>query len=103
MKKLAQRNLKKLECSLTKYYKKYRLTPRQLDCLHYAIQGMSGKAIGNKLGLSKRTIESNIAILKEKMGCKHKFELTRKIIKDGMLNIVLAEIAVKNAKNEKKR
>jgi DNA-binding NarL/FixJ family response regulator len=52
--------------------------------------GMSAKAIGATLGLSVRTIEHNILVLKKKMGCKKKCDLIGKIIIDGMHGAVIA-------------
>ena len=56
------------------------LTNRQADCLYYLALGMTNKMIAKKLGLSPRTIEIHMDILKEKLNCNNKAELMCKVI-----------------------
>ncbi len=56
------------------------LTKRQQQCLYYVIRGYSARDIGTMMGLSKRTIEMHIDILKDKFYCSKKSELINKVI-----------------------
>ena len=51
------------------------LPPRELECLHYIMQGYTAKMIARELGLSFRTIESYIRNLKNRLGIATRFEL----------------------------
>jgi DNA-binding CsgD family transcriptional regulator len=51
------------------------LTPREQDCLHYTLQGMTAKDIANELNISRRTVESYLENVKDKWHCQNKAEL----------------------------
>lgn len=68
-----------------------RVSQRQAECLYYLVKGMSARQIADEIGLSKRTIEAYIIILKQKFNCISKYELINKaweldFIKDKLLN-----------------
>lgn len=65
-----------------------KLTRRQAQCLHYVIHGFSIKDIASKLGLSPRTVEMHINILKDKFFCSTKAELVNKAISSGIVNSI---------------
>ncbi|MBA3662014.1 MAG: PAS domain-containing protein [Gammaproteobacteria bacterium] len=51
------------------------LSKQQKYCLLYTIQGKSAKQIANQLGLSTRTIEFYLGLIKQKLACRNKAEL----------------------------
>lgn len=51
------------------------LPKQQAVCYSLLSKGFSSKEIGNRLGLSSRTVESYIAIIKEKLGVHYKNEI----------------------------
>ena len=52
-----------------------KLSARESDCIRYAAQGYNGDVIGEKLCLSKRTVESYVLSARDKTGCKNLTEL----------------------------
>lgn len=56
------------------------LTNRQLQCAHLLSKGHTIKEIANKMGLSPRTLEDHVHILKKKFSCRNKSELIIKIL-----------------------
>ncbi|MDF1760376.1 MAG: helix-turn-helix transcriptional regulator [Coxiellaceae bacterium] len=48
------------------------LTMRELDCLKYLMRGMTYLGIGNKLGISMRTVETYMKKIKQKLNCSSK-------------------------------
>ncbi|KTD47640.1 helix-turn-helix transcriptional regulator [Legionella quateirensis] len=62
---------------------KYALTNREYECVFLLIRGKTAKEIGTLLSLSKRTIESYIENIKNKMNCKNKAEILVKAVLNG--------------------
>lgn len=58
--------------------KKYGLSLRQSECLHYFVRGMTFKQIGIALNLSPRTIEHCVEAIKRKMHCEKRSEIIEK-------------------------
>lgn len=56
-----------------------RLSKTEQECLYYYFHGFSAKETALKMGLSFRTIESYLANIKDRFGCKTKLELRKKI------------------------
>lgn len=56
-----------------------KLSPRELECASFLLQGMSHKLIGKNLKLSPRTIESYLNNMKIKLNCKNQTELIIKL------------------------
>ena len=52
-----------------------RFSKQQERCLSYLVQGLTAKEIGIQMGLSRRTIEYYLAIIKEKTGIRKKSQL----------------------------
>ncbi|MCD6040009.1 MAG: helix-turn-helix transcriptional regulator [Gammaproteobacteria bacterium] len=61
------------------------LTKREAEILLYILQGHPAKKIGQLLGISFRTVESYISMLKLKFRCDRKNELISMCIKLGMI------------------
>lgn len=59
---------------------KFDLTTRECECLFLLIRGKTAKEIGKLLSLSKRTVESYIENIKNKMDCKNKAEILVKAV-----------------------
>jgi len=57
------------------------LSTREKQCLQLVAKGLSAKAIGEELELSKRTVETYIDNVKSKLGCINKTELVVAAIK----------------------
>lgn len=51
------------------------LTPREISCIKYLMNGKTAKEIANQLHLSYRTIEYYLENIRSKTGCRNKYEL----------------------------
>jgi len=71
---------------------KYELSSRECECVFLLIRGKSAKEIGALLSLSKRTIESYIENIKNKMDCKNKAEILVKAVLNGYHNHIPARL-----------
>lgn len=71
---------------------KFGLTLRESECVFLLIRGKSAKEIGVLLSLSKRTIESYIENIKNKMDCKNKAEILVKAVLNGYHNHIPARL-----------
>jgi DNA-binding CsgD family transcriptional regulator len=65
-----------------------KLSTRELECLFCILRGMTAKQIGERIQLSKRTIESYIENIKNKFGCRTKSELFDSAINKGYPHII---------------
>jgi DNA-binding CsgD family transcriptional regulator len=54
-------------------------TPREEQCLMQLIRGKSAKEVGKVLKISHRTVESYLESIKQKLGCRNKFEIFGKL------------------------
>jgi len=63
----------------------YYLTKRETEVLKYIVMGCTSKQIGKLLGISFRTIETYIEILKVKFNCKRKGDIVRIIMEDRLI------------------
>jgi len=63
------------------------LSKRQTQVLQYIARGYTAKRIALILGISYRTVETYIEILKDKLHCQSKWELIQIGIKMGLLNL----------------
>ena len=55
-------------------------TPRELDCIPLLIQGFTARDIAHYLGISHRTVEDYISLLKQKLNARNKSELISKLL-----------------------
>lgn len=72
--------------------KNHSLSDKQQLCLFYYIRGYTAKSVGEKIGLSKRTIESYLDTIKYKLQVNSKNELIEKAINNGFLSILPSSI-----------
>lgn len=63
------------------------LSDRQQLCLFYYIRGHSARSVAIKMGISKRTVESYLEAIKNKLDVNSKHELIEKAIDLGFLSI----------------
>lgn len=61
------------------YFNKINFTPREEQCLIQLTQGKSAKEVAKALKISHRTVESYLESIKQKLGCRNKFELIGKL------------------------
>jgi DNA-binding CsgD family transcriptional regulator len=59
-----------------------KLSQRQFECMCYMLQGMTANQIAVEMCLSPRTIEGYIDIVKNKLGCKNRYEIIKKLLGD---------------------
>ena len=67
---------------------KIRFTPRHAEVLFFLIRGKTYEKIADILGLSVRTVQDHIDILKYKFLAHNKYELVEFAIKKGYLNFI---------------
>lgn len=61
-----------------KHFKKiHDVTDRQLEIIQLTIDGHSNDAIGEKLGLARRTVETHLFNIYNKLGINNKVELAK--------------------------
>ncbi len=90
---LSKQNKKFIGKKNVSYYvrkdcKEFGLSSRQTECLYYVIRGFTANDIAIRLNLSKRTIESYVDDIKNKMSCQNKQELIDKAICRGFISII---------------
>lgn len=73
-------------------YQDIKFTKRQAQILSYLLKGLTAGATALHLGLSSRTIESAICLLKEKLGCKEKYQIIDKAIEYGFIDLMFQNI-----------
>jgi two-component system response regulator NreC len=62
-----------------------RLTDREREVLGYTAEGFSSAEIGKKLKISPKTVDTYRARIMEKLGLRHRSELVRFALQQGML------------------
>lgn len=72
--------------TLGHHHNKFELTTRECECVFLLIRGKTAKEIASLLSLSKRTVESYIENIKNKMNCQNKAEILVKAISNGYQN-----------------
>ncbi len=63
------------------------LTPRELDVLRLAAKGLTNRAIGQKLGISNRTVQGHLANIFGKMDVTTRTEAVLLAVKQGWLTL----------------
>jgi DNA-binding CsgD family transcriptional regulator len=64
----------------------FKLTERECECIFLMLRGKMAKEIAAFLSLSKRTVESYIENIKNKMNCRNKTEIVVKALLSGYQN-----------------
>jgi len=67
------------------------LTPRQEACVFLLIRGKTLKEIAYILGISVRTVESYIELIKHKLDCNNKGQVIEKALDAGFLHYIPEE------------
>jgi DNA-binding NarL/FixJ family response regulator len=62
-----------------------RLTPREREVLHLAVQGLMRGEIASRLSISPRTVETHRANLKRKLGLSSQVDLIRYALRRGII------------------
>lgn len=75
-------------CAIESNYPEINLSERQMQCLYYLLRGKSASATAAILNLSKRTIETYIEEIKNKLGCINKSEIIELAITRGYIDII---------------
>ena len=65
-----------------------KLSNREQECLFFFLRGKTAKQIGVILGVSHRTVESYLEMLRIKFNCKNRCELLDAAIEVGMLEVI---------------
>ena len=63
------------------------LTPRQRQVLRLVADGLTSQQIGEKLGLSSRTVERHIANIMGKLGVRSRVDLVKYAIRTGLADV----------------
>lgn len=58
------------------------LTPREIECMHGIMRGLTAKEIAITLNISYRTVELHINNIRKKLGSKNKAEAVKDFLKD---------------------
>lgn len=77
---------------LNDHHNKYELTNREIECVFLLVRGKSAREIGVLLSLSKRTVESYIENIKNKMDCQNKAEILVKAVLNGYHTTIPASL-----------
>lgn len=60
----------------------YQLTARELQVLKLLAKGLTNKAIAERIGCGKKTVDSHVCHIFKECGCKNRIELLMLYIKD---------------------
>jgi DNA-binding CsgD family transcriptional regulator len=72
------------------------LSDREIDCLKLLIQGHTSKTISKELEISKRTVETYIENIKNKLSCDSKSEIIDRVFKLGLDTITAGDSHTKS-------
>lgn len=67
---------------------KFGLSNRELECLFYTLRGKTARQIADIMALSKRTVESYLETIKNKIGCANKADLLVAAVSHGYMNYI---------------
>lgn len=65
--------------------RKVRLTPRQTQVLVLVSSGLTSRAIGERLGISKRTVDVHRYWTMKQLGCRNVVQLIRTALEQGLI------------------
>jgi len=75
----------------------HNLTPRQRQVLRLVAAGLTSQQIGEKLGLSARTVERHIANIMGRLGVRSRIDLVKYAIRTGLVDVDESGGAVQRA------
>lgn len=73
-------------------YKNVKFTKRQAQVISHFLKGHSADLTAQYLGLSRRTIESAIVLIKDKLKCKEKYQIIDKALTLGFIDLMFRKI-----------
>ncbi len=76
------------------------LSPREIEVLRLAARGMSNRDIGEKLGLSMRTVKAHLSNIFNKMRCGSRTEAIVKGFRDGYVTLDDVPQGIESSKSE---
>ena len=63
------------------------LTPREIQVLELLAEGLSNKAIAERLGISAETVKFHVASLSGKLGASNRTDAVRRAIQQGLVSL----------------
>ena len=63
------------------------LTPRELEVLELVTEGLSNKAIAERLGISDQTVKFHLASILGKLGASNRTEAVRRAVRLGLVTL----------------
>jgi DNA-binding NarL/FixJ family response regulator len=63
------------------------LTPREVQVLELVAEGLSNKAIADRLGISDQTVKFHIASITGKLGAANRTEAVRRAVRRGLVTL----------------
>ena len=67
-------------------------SPRETDCIKHLLLGKTAREIGDTLFVSRRTVETHMENIKNKLGCNKKSEVIINLFKQGFAERLFPEI-----------
>jgi DNA-binding NarL/FixJ family response regulator len=63
------------------------LTPREIDVLEGIAEGLSNKAIAERLGISDQTVKFHVASINGKLGASNRTDAVRRAVRRGLVTL----------------
>jgi two-component system, NarL family, nitrate/nitrite response regulator NarL len=63
------------------------LTPREIEVLELVTEGLSNKAIAERLGISSQTVKFHVASILGKLGASNRTEAVRRAVRMGLVTL----------------
>jgi two-component system, NarL family, response regulator YdfI len=63
------------------------LTPREVEVLEHVTEGLSNKAISQRLGISDQTVKFHLASILGKLGASNRTEAVRRAVRMGLVTL----------------
>ena len=63
------------------------LTPREVEVLELLAEGLSNKAIAERLGISDQTVKFHVAAICGKLGAANRTDVVRRAIRRGLVSV----------------
>ena len=69
-----------------------KLTKKQSTCIFLMLRGKTAKEIADIMGISRRTVESHMQVIKYKLSCNSKSQIIDKSIELGFCNVIPEDV-----------